>query len=72
MTSGDLAQEPIPGSAVIGLVSAGLGGFVRETLTTVGQDPSTGMPAAQVAKAYVERWESHRNGEVIASRSFAA
>ena len=92
LTSGVLAQEPMPGSAAISLVNAGLEGFVRaaaldlprgirvnvvsppwvsETLQSMGQDPSTGMPAAAVAAAYVESVEGRRNGAVIDARTFA-
>ncbi len=91
LTSGVLAREPIPGSAAISLVNAGLEGFVRaaaleaprgirvnvvsppwvsETLEAMGQDASTGMPAAKVAAAYVESVESQRTGEVLDARSF--
>lgn len=91
LTSGVLANEPMPGSAAISLVNAGLEGFVRaavleaprgirinvvsppwvsETLAAMGKDESTGMPAAQVASAYVESIESQRTGEVIDARSF--
>jgi NAD(P)-dependent dehydrogenase (short-subunit alcohol dehydrogenase family) len=45
--------------------------FLSETLTAMEQDPSTGMPANQVALAYLESIEGQRNGEVIAARSFA-
>ena len=86
LTSGVLAQQPIPGSAAITLVNAGLEGFVRaaalemprglrvnvvspgwvsETLTAMGQDPSTGIPAREVAGAYVRALESRDSGTVI-------
>jgi NAD(P)-dependent dehydrogenase (short-subunit alcohol dehydrogenase family) len=92
LTSGVLAQQPMPGSAAISLVNAGLEGFVRaaalelprgirvnvvsppwisETLTAMGRDPSGGMPAAQVAQAYVASLETESNGEVIAAQAFA-
>ena len=91
LTSGVLAQEPMPGSAAISLVNAGLEGFVRaaalemprgirlnvvsppwvrETLLAMGQDSANGLPAAQVATAYVESVESRRHGEVIDARRF--
>ena len=75
LTSGVLAREPMPGSAAISLVNAGLEGFVRaaalemprgirvnvvsppwvsETLQAMGRTPSGGMPAADVARAYVD------------------
>jgi NAD(P)-dependent dehydrogenase (short-subunit alcohol dehydrogenase family) len=91
VTSGVLAQNPMPGSAAISLVNAGLEGFVRaaaleaprgvrvnvvsppwvsETLKAMGMDPSGGMPAAEVARAYVEAVTGSRSGEVIDARSF--
>lgn len=91
LTSGVLAREPMPGSAAISLVNAGLEGFVRaaalemprgirinsvsppwvsETLEAMGQDGSKGMPAAQVAKAYVESVEGRRTGAIIDAREF--
>jgi NAD(P)-dependent dehydrogenase (short-subunit alcohol dehydrogenase family) len=74
LTTGILAQAPMPGSAAISLVNAGLEGFVRaaaleaprhirvnavsppwvtETLQALKMDPSQGLPAAVVARAYV-------------------
>lgn len=86
LTSGVLAQQPMPGSAAISLVNAGVEGFARaaalelprglrvnvvspgwvsETLSAMGQDPSNGVPAAEVAKAYVESVEGNNTGTVI-------
>ncbi|HSU17464.1 short chain dehydrogenase [Longimicrobium sp.] len=91
VTSGVLAHDPMPGSAAISLVNAGLEGFVRaaaleaprgvrvnvvsppwvsETLKAMGMDPSGGMPAAEVARAYVASVEGTQNGAVIDARSF--
>jgi len=74
LTTGILAQTPMPGSAAISLVNAGLEGFVRaaaleaprhirvnavsppwvsETLQALKMDPSQGLPANTVARAYV-------------------
>ncbi len=39
--------------------------WVRETLEKMGRDPAPGMPAAQVAKAYMESVGGTRSGEVI-------
>src|SRR3954471_8492916 len=39
--------------------------WVSETLKAMGMDPSGGMPAAEVARAYVEAVTGSRNGEVI-------
>lgn len=92
LTSGVLADEPIPGSAAISLVNAGLEGFARaasleapegvrinvvsppwvsETLRAMGRDGDAGLPAATVARAYVESIQGSRNGEVIDAREFA-
>jgi NAD(P)-dependent dehydrogenase (short-subunit alcohol dehydrogenase family) len=86
LTSGVLAQQPMPGSAAISLVNAGIEGFVRaaalelprglrinvvspgwvsETLAAMGQDPSKGIPAAEVAKAYVRSIEGNETGTTI-------
>lgn len=86
LTSGVLAQKPMPGSAAISLVNAGVEGFVRaaalelprgqrvnvvsppwvaETLAAMGQDPSGGLPAAVVARAYVSSIEGSQSGAVI-------
>jgi NAD(P)-dependent dehydrogenase (short-subunit alcohol dehydrogenase family) len=91
LTSGVLSTEPMPGSAAISLVNAGLEAFARaaalelprgvrvnvvsppwvsETLEEMGQDGSAGMPAAQVAAAYVESVEGRRNGETLDARAF--
>ena len=45
--------------------------WVRETLAAMGKDSSAGMPAAEVARAFIESVESWRNGEVIDARGFA-
>ncbi len=92
LTSGVLASEPMPGSAAISLVNAGLEGFVRaaalemprgvrvnvvsppwvsETLQAMGQDPSGGMPAADVARAYVDAVTATYTGQVVDARRFA-
>lgn len=91
LTSGVLAGEPMPGSAAISLVNAGLEGFVRaaalelprgirvnvvsppwvsETLKSMGMDPSAGMPAEQVAAAYVAAVEGQQTGQVLNARDF--
>ena len=46
--------------------------WVSETLEEMGQDPSKGMPAAEVAAAYVESVEGSRNGETLDARAFGA
>jgi NAD(P)-dependent dehydrogenase (short-subunit alcohol dehydrogenase family) len=45
--------------------------WVTETLVELGWDTAPGLPAAVVAKAYVESVESTRTGEVLDSRDFA-
>ena len=93
LTSGILAQRPMPGSAAISLVNAGLEGFaraaalelkasnvrvnvvsppwVKETLVALKMDPSPGMPADDVAKAYAQSVEGNASGEVIDARKAA-
>jgi NAD(P)-dependent dehydrogenase (short-subunit alcohol dehydrogenase family) len=45
--------------------------WVKETLEAMGMDSSSGMPAATVAKAYLESVEGAKNGIVIDARAFA-
>jgi NAD(P)-dependent dehydrogenase (short-subunit alcohol dehydrogenase family) len=40
-------------------------GWISETLAAMGQDPSRGTPAREVAKAYVQAIEGHDNARVI-------
>jgi len=42
--------------------------WVSETLKAMGQDPSGGMPAKDVAKAYVQAVEGTERGKVISPR----
>jgi NAD(P)-dependent dehydrogenase (short-subunit alcohol dehydrogenase family) len=91
LTSGVLAAEPIPGSAAISPVNAGVEAFARaaaleldrglrvnvvsppwvaETLEEMGRDPSEGMPAAEVARAYLASVRGEMNGEIIDARTF--
>ena len=86
LTSGVLAQQPMPGSAAISLVNAGVEGFARaaaleaprgirvnvvsppwvsETLTAMGRDPAGGLPAADVARSYLESIDGKQTGAVI-------
>ncbi|MCB8820320.1 short chain dehydrogenase [Microvirga rosea] len=44
--------------------------WISETLAAMGRDPMGGMPAAEVAKAYVYSLESGGSGEVIDARRF--
>jgi NAD(P)-dependent dehydrogenase (short-subunit alcohol dehydrogenase family) len=92
LTSGVLSVEPVPGSAAISLVNAGVEAFARaaalemprglrinvvsppwvsETLTAMGRDPSGGLPAAKVARAYVQSVEGKATGELLDARRFA-
>lgn len=92
LTSGVLASEPMPGSAAVSLVNAGLEGFARaaaldlprgirinvvsppwvtETLQAMGMDPSIGMPAADVARAYLDAVGGAYNGQVLDARKHA-
>lgn len=91
LTSGVLASEPMPGSAAISMVNAGLEGFVRaaqlelkagvrvnvvspiwvaETLQALGRDPAGGMPAAQVARAYLASVIGPMQGKVLDVRNY--
>jgi len=45
--------------------------WISETLTAMGRDPSGGLPAAKVARAYVESVEGRANGEILDARRFA-
>jgi NAD(P)-dependent dehydrogenase (short-subunit alcohol dehydrogenase family) len=86
LTSGILSRSPMPGSAAISLVNAGLEGFARaaaleaprrirvnvvsppwvsETLVALKMDPSQGLPAATVARAYVRSVNGTQTGAVI-------
>ena len=89
LTSGTLAHDPMPGSAAISLINAGVEGFARaaalelrdrrirvnvvspgwvsETLASMGQDPSHGIPSEQVAKSYMESVEGKQTGTVISA-----
>ena len=92
LTSGILAQHPIPGSAAFSLVNAGVEAFARaaaleiprlrinvvsppwvtETLVALKMDPSQGMPAAKVARAYLHALEAGLGtGQTIDARKFA-
>ncbi|HEY9674535.1 MAG TPA: short chain dehydrogenase [Waterburya sp.] len=46
--------------------------WVSETLEAMGKDSSKGMPAAQVAAAYVESVAGQRTGEVLDARAFTS
>ena len=42
--------------------------WVAETLTAMGRDPSGGVPAAKVARSYVESVEGTAGGEIFSPR----
>ena len=44
--------------------------WVSETLEAMGRDGAAGLPAAQVARAYVESVEGDRTGETLDAREF--
>ncbi|HEX8361663.1 MAG TPA: short chain dehydrogenase [Longimicrobium sp.] len=44
--------------------------WVSETLTQMGQDPSGGLPAATVARAYLASLQEEINGTVIDARRY--
>ncbi len=92
LTSGVLSQHPVPGSAAISLVNAGVEAFARaaalelprgirvnvvsppwvsETLEAMGRDPASGLPASQVANAYIASVEGEMTGEVLDARVYA-
>jgi NAD(P)-dependent dehydrogenase (short-subunit alcohol dehydrogenase family) len=61
------AALEMPRGARINVVSPS---WVSETLVAMGRDGSGGLPAATVARAYVESVEGARNGETLDVRSF--
>jgi len=44
--------------------------WVSETLEDMGQDPSDGLPAATVAKAFVDSVDGEMTGEIIDARDY--
>lgn len=86
LTSGILAQSPMPGSGAISLVNAGVEGFIRaaaleaprgirvnvvsppwvaETLAMLKMDPAQGLPAAVVARSYVQGVTGSETGATL-------
>lgn len=86
LTTGVLAESPMPGSGAISLVNAGLEGFVRaaaleaprkirvnavsppwitETLLALKMDPSQGLSADVVARAYARSVTGFDTGTVL-------
>jgi NAD(P)-dependent dehydrogenase (short-subunit alcohol dehydrogenase family) len=91
LTAGSLATHPMPGSASISIVNAGLEGFaraaalemprglrinavsppwVKETMVKFGMDPTPGLAASDVAKAYVTAVEGSHLGKVLDPAQF--
>ena len=85
LTTGVLAQYPMPGSSIVTTVNAAVEAFVRaaalelkgqvrvnavspgwitETLAYMKMDTSPGLPAAEVAKAYLGLLASDQTGEI--------
>jgi len=85
-TSGFLAQNPMPGSAVVSMVNAALDAFakaaglelkntlrvntvsprfVKETMALMAMDTSTGISAADTAKAFRYAIESDRTAQAF-------
>ncbi|AIE84237.1 short chain dehydrogenase [Fimbriimonas ginsengisoli Gsoil 348] len=63
------ALELLPRKIRVNVVSPP---WVSETLVAMGKEASGGMPAAEVAKAYVESVENRsKDGEVLDARKFA-
>src|SRR5262245_41025802 len=58
----------MPRGACINVVSPP---WVSETLAAMGRNPSKGLPAETVARAYLESVEGTRNGETLDARDFA-
>lgn len=61
------AALDLPRDARINVVSPP---WVSETLEAMGRDGAAGLPAAQVARAYVESIEGYRTGETLDAREF--
>jgi len=86
LTSGVLAQHPMPGGTIVTPVNAAVEAFVRavsvepalaqvrvncvspgwvaETLKAMGRDPSAGIPAAEVAQAFLRQQREGAAGSV--------
>jgi NAD(P)-dependent dehydrogenase (short-subunit alcohol dehydrogenase family) len=62
------AIEPLPRNQRVNVVSPP---WVSETLVALGRDPAGGLPAEQVARAYVASVESRRSGEILDPADFA-
>ncbi|MFC5586136.1 short chain dehydrogenase [Nitratireductor kimnyeongensis] len=86
LTSGDLAQNPMPGGAAVSMVNGALDSFakaaaletgkalrvntvsphfVKETMEMMGMDSTSGISAADTAKAYRHAVESTESGQIF-------
>lgn len=86
LTTGLLAQYPIPGSSIVSAINAAVEatiaalkvelddsvrigavspGWIAETMSAMGMDPSPGTPAAEVASKFIDFVESGANGDII-------
>ena len=84
LTTGVLAQHPMPGGSMITTVNAAVEAFVRaaaieplnvrvnavspgwvaETLQAMGRDPAPGIPASEVAQAFVRQLREGSSGSI--------
>ncbi|TNF36721.1 MAG: short chain dehydrogenase [Deltaproteobacteria bacterium] len=62
------AQLELPRGIRLNAVSPG---WVAETLTAMGKDPTPGMPAAEVARAYVAAVEGELRGQTLMTADYA-
>lgn len=63
---GRAAALDLPRGLRVNVVSPG---WVSETLVEMGRDPATGLPAAVVARAYLESIEGTQTGKVLTPRA---
>lgn len=88
LSSGVLAQHPMPSGAMVTTINSAIEGFVlgasvedlpirvnavspgwvTETLQAMGMDPSHGVPASEVALAYVKQLEEGASGSILVSQ----
>ncbi|GLX85487.1 short chain dehydrogenase [Thalassotalea loyana] len=90
LTTGILAQYPMPGSSIVSTVNAGLEaaiktlkveldgsvrigaispGWIAETLVAMGMDEKQGMPAIEVAQAYIDYLNKGNHGDIVVTSS---
>lgn len=86
LTTGTLAQTPLPGSSIVSAVNAAVEGAIRafsleldhlrinavspgwisETLSAMNMDPTQGIPAKEIATAYLATIEASNSGDIVA------